>query len=77
MAARFISIVTCALALAGTLCTRANAVARTPSISGNGWAALLLICGFIAFVVLLVRGVLALELRDARLWRDWPFDHWN
>jgi hypothetical protein len=47
----------------------AQAAARTPSISGNGWVAL----GIIAFLVwgiyMLIRGAMHLERRDASLGR--------
>lgn len=48
----------------------AQATARTPSISGNGWVALGIIAFLIAAVWLLISGALHLERRDARLGRD-------
>ena len=44
-------------------------VAHTPSISGNGWVALILLVGFIAMIVMVVFGTLHIEKRDARLGR--------
>jgi hypothetical protein len=47
----------------------ANATARTPSISGNGWVALGIIAFLVWAVYLLIMGALHLERRDARLGR--------
>ena len=44
-------------------------IARTPSISGNGWVALGIIGGFVAVVYTLIAGALHVERRDARLGR--------
>lgn len=49
--------------------TPAAALARTPSISGNGWVALGLIVAFIGLIVMVVMGALHLERRDAFLGR--------
>ena len=47
----------------------AGAVAKTPTISGNGWIAMTLLIGFIGMIVLVVYGSLHMEKRDARLGR--------
>ncbi len=47
----------------------ANIIARTPTISGNGWVALGIIGVFIGTVYVLIAGVLHVERRDARLGR--------
>ena len=47
----------------------AHAVARTPSISGNGWVALGIIAFVVGAIVLMIRGALHLERRDASLGR--------
>jgi hypothetical protein len=56
-----------AVLLATTLFDEAQAAARMPSISGNWWVAVAIAAVFVAIVVLLVRGALHLQLRDARL----------
>jgi len=45
----------------------ANAVARTPTITGNGWVALLIIAAFVGTIYLLIMGTLHVEKRDAHL----------
>ncbi len=47
----------------------ANIIARTPTISGNGWVALGIIGVFIGTVYMLIAGALHVERRDARLGR--------
>jgi F0F1-type ATP synthase membrane subunit c/vacuolar-type H+-ATPase subunit K len=47
----------------------ANTVARTPTISGNGWVALLIIAAFVGTIYMLIAGALHVERRDARLGR--------
>jgi hypothetical protein len=63
---RAIAVVAASL-LAMTLCDEAEAAARMPSISGNWWVAVVIAVAFVAIVVLLVRGALFLQWRDARL----------
>jgi len=46
--------------------TAANAAARTPIITGNGWLALGIIGILVAVIYLLIRGTLHIEDRDAR-----------
>lgn len=65
---RYWSAAVTALALFGSA-GAAHAVARTPSISGNGWVALGIIAVFVAAIVLMIRGALHLERRDAYLGR--------
>ena len=50
--------------------TTASADARTPTISGNGWVALLIILGAVAIIYFLIIGALSIETRDARLGRS-------
>ncbi|MBL8782740.1 MAG: hypothetical protein JNL06_17515 [Alphaproteobacteria bacterium] len=47
----------------------AQATARTPSISGNGWVALGIIAFLVAAIWLMISGALHLERRDAWLGR--------
>lgn len=47
----------------------ANVIARTPSISGNGWVALGILGVFIGTIYMLIAGALHVERRDARLGR--------
>jgi hypothetical protein len=47
----------------------AQATARTPSISGNGWVALGIIAFLVGAIWLMISGALHLERRDARLGR--------
>lgn len=47
----------------------AQATARTPSISGNGWVALGIIAFLVAAIWFLISGALHLERRDAHLGR--------
>jgi hypothetical protein len=47
----------------------ANIIARTPTISGNGWVALGILGVFIGTVYMLIAGALHVERRDARLGR--------
>lgn len=47
----------------------AQATARTPHISGNGWVALGIIAFLVAMIWFLISGALHLERRDARLGR--------
>jgi hypothetical protein len=61
-----------AAALLATGTGTANAaaiIARTPTISGNGWVALAIIGGFVAIVIMTIRGALHVERRDAALGR--------
>ena len=45
----------------------ANAVARTPTITGNAWVALLIIAVLVVTIYMLIMGTLHVEKRDARL----------
>jgi len=45
----------------------AQATARTPHISGNGWVALGIIAFLVGAIWLMISGALHLERRDARL----------
>lgn len=45
----------------------ANAVARTPTITGNSWVALLVIAVLVGTIYVLIMGTLHVEKRDARL----------
>ncbi len=63
---RAIGVVAAAV-VALTLSDEAEAAARMPSISGSWWVAVAIAAAFVAIVVLLVRGALFLQLRDARL----------
>jgi hypothetical protein len=56
--------VTALLAASGV----ANAVARTPTITGNGWVALLVIAVVVGTIYLLIMGTLHVEKRDAGLY---------
>lgn len=47
----------------------ASIIARTPTISGNGWVALGILGAFIGAVYLMIAGALHVERRDARLGR--------
>jgi len=47
----------------------AQATARTPHLSGNGWVALGVIAFVVAAIWFLISGALHLERRDARLGR--------
>lgn len=47
----------------------ASVIARTPSISGNGWVAMGILGVFIGAVYLMIAGALHVERRDARLGR--------
>jgi hypothetical protein len=47
----------------------AQATARTPSISGNGWVALGIIAFLVGAIWLMISGALHLERRDAGLGR--------
>lgn len=47
----------------------ANIIARTPTISGNGWVALGILGVFIGTVYMLIAGALHVERRDAQLGR--------
>ena len=48
----------------------AQATARTPAISGNGWVALGIIAFLVAVIWFVISGALHLERRDARLGRS-------
>jgi hypothetical protein len=65
---RYASAVAVAAAFLGSV-EAAHAVARTPSISGNGWVALGIIGVLVMAIVMLIRGALHLERRDATLGR--------
>jgi hypothetical protein len=56
--------------------TAALAEARTPTISGNGWVALMIIIGAIAIIYFFIMGALGLESRDARMGRRKQDDGW-
>jgi hypothetical protein len=61
----------CALAaLVSSLQIANAAVAKTPSISGNGWVALGIIAVLIAGIWFLIMGALHVERRDATLGRS-------
>jgi hypothetical protein len=47
----------------------ASIIARTPTISGNGWVALGILGAFIGTVYMMIAGALHVERRDARLGR--------
>ncbi len=47
----------------------ASIIARTPTISGNGWVALGVLGVFVSTVYFLIAGALHVERRDARLGR--------
>ena len=47
----------------------AGIIARTPTISGNGWVALGILAAFIGAIYLMIAGALHVERRDARLGR--------
>lgn len=53
----------------------AQATARTPSLSGNGWVALGIIAFLVGVIWFLISGALHLERRDARLARGDARDH--
>jgi len=57
------------LALVSSLSVANAAVAKTPSISGNGWAALGIIAFLIAVIWFVIMGALHVERRDATLGR--------
>lgn len=57
------------LALVSSLQIANAAVARTPSITGNGWAALGIIAFLIAVIWFVIMGALHVERRDATLGR--------
>ncbi len=46
------------------------AVARTPSIAGNGWVAIGILVAFVGAIWLMISGALHLERRDAWLGRN-------
>lgn len=46
------------------------AVARTPSITGNGWVAIAILVFGVGAIWLMIRGALHLERRDASLGRS-------
>lgn len=46
------------------------AVARTPSLTGNGWVALGILVAFVGAIWLMISGALHLERRDAWLGRS-------
>lgn len=54
----------------------ASIIARTPTISGNGWVALGIISAFVGTIYLLIMGALHVERRDARLGRRAHDDGW-
>jgi hypothetical protein len=54
----------------------ASIIARTPTISGNGWVALGIIGFFVGTVYTLIMGALHVERRDARLGRRPQDDGW-
>lgn len=58
-----------ALALLAPMHAAQAAIARTPTISGNGWAALGVIAFLVGLIWLLISGALHLERRDASLGR--------
>lgn len=72
MPASFIRYPGALLALASSLsvANAAVAVAKTPSISGNGWVALAIIAFLIAVIWFVIMGALHVERRDATLGRD-------
>lgn len=61
IAAAFLAMPNTALALA---------IARTPTISGNGWVALGILGFFIGTIYMLIMGALHVERRDAALHRS-------
>jgi hypothetical protein len=61
--------VTASLALTAGAANAAAMIARTPTISGNGWVALGIIGGFVAVIYTLIMGALHVERRDAHLGR--------
>jgi hypothetical protein len=65
---RYAGAAAAAVAVVGSIET-AHAVARTPSISGNGWVALAIIAVLVMAIIMLIRGALHLERRDATLGR--------
>jgi hypothetical protein len=69
-----VSALSALLALLSSPC--ANAFARTPSISGNWGIALALVVAAAWMLVLLIRGVLFLERRDAWLGRGAGDDYY-
>jgi hypothetical protein len=54
----------------------ASIIARTPTISGNGWVALGIIGLFVGTIYTLIMGALHVERRDARLGRRPHDDGW-
>jgi hypothetical protein len=54
----------------------ASVIARTPTISGNGWVALGIIGLFVGTIYTLIMGALHVERRDARLGRRSHDDGW-
>ena len=52
-----------------TTSSTAHSIARTPTISGNGWVALFIIVAFVGAIYMLIAGALHVERRDARLGR--------
>jgi len=54
----------------------AQATARTPSISGNGWVALGIIAFLVGLIWFVIQGAMHLERRDARLGRSRTDNGW-
>lgn len=70
MPARLIRYPGALAALAASIHAANAAVAKTPTISGNGWVALGIIAFLIGTIWLLIMGALHVERRDAALGRS-------
>lgn len=67
-AGRTLGVAAAALVMTASA-SAASIIARTPTISGNGWVALGILGAFIGAVYLMIAGALHVERRDARLGR--------
>ena len=70
MPANFVRYPSALLALTSSFSAANAAVAKTPSISGNGWVALAIIAFLIAVIWFVIMGALHVERRDATLGRS-------
>lgn len=70
---RSLSIAVAAVVLS-TGPSAASIIARTPTMSGNGWVALGILGAFIGAVYMMIAGALHVERRDARLGRHYDRD---
>lgn len=71
---RYLSVAAAAAASAAP--GAASIIARTPTISGNGWVALGILGVFVGTVYMLIAGALHVERRDAQLGRSQDGHGW-